>query len=406
MGTRGERGQTLVIVALGMIAFFGFLGLSLDGASAYLAQQTLQQDADLAAITSTWAYYHATFQETDTYGTVAGGQSAAQAAVTASLSANHYSGNPVTVTYINASGTDAGATPQPWEIRGVQVRLSKVLPTQILQSVGIGNPTVVAVARAQFGPNTGAQNEAPLLVQNWNPAQVLPRVTPYGAGGCSGSQGDGVRYPMSTDCRPSTGGGWTAGQLLSLEPAWGGGAHPELGAWATAPKSTFFLLHEPATSQLASDTPSQGVVTTGLPEFLPTCAPGCAGATQVFADTTSPATDPVVGGINARITAAAAGGSKWAAQSCAQPHDPTNPLTPDNPRLMRLPVTYNTASGSGTPPGFYVSETLMFCADSVPQGGGSYAISGYLEEMPTNQPTVLRAGDTYFGRDVVVKLLS
>src|SRR5437763_968110 len=80
-GRGGARGQALVIVALGMVAFFGFLGLALDGASAYLAQQNLQKDADLAAISGTWAYYHNAYQESDTYGAVVSGMAAANQVV-------------------------------------------------------------------------------------------------------------------------------------------------------------------------------------------------------------------------------------------------------------------------------------------------------------------------------------
>ena len=420
-GRREQRGQTLVIVALGMVAFFGFLGLALDGASAYLAQQDLQRDADLAAISGTWAYYHDAYQQSDTYGSVVSGMAAANQAVDTSLAANGYSGAPRTVTAINAAGTEVDTSgcptpgptcPQDGEVRGVRVHLSKVLPTQILQSVGVGNPTIAATAGAELGPNTGARHEVPLLVQNFNAAQSLPRVTAYGPGGCDPAPGDGVRYPLGPGCRPSTRGTWPDGQLLSLEPAWGGGAHPELGAWAAAPKTSFFLLHDPATTEAPANSPSQGVITSGLDEFLPTCAPGCAGAAPVFADINAPGSDAAVeAGISARIATAAQAGGKWEFQKCAQPHDPANPLTPDNPRLLRLPVTYNTGSGNSTSdPGvvgaFFVSETLMFCVDSVPTGGGSYALSGYLVEVPSSEPTVLRPGDVYFGRDVVVKLVS
>ena len=415
-------------MALGMVAFFGFLGLVLDGAGAYLEQQNLQKAADLAAMSGTWAFYHATYKESDTYGTPNAGMQAATAAIRTTLNSNGYASVTPTTTFIDATGADlpggclpggtcttpcppAGASPpcpQPWEVRGVHLVLSVVRPNRILQAVGVGDPTIGAAATAELAPNTGAQHEAPLLLQNYtSPAINLPRVSGYPT--CAPNPADGVRYSMTTDCRPSTRRPWPA-QPLTLEPGWDSPGQPVLSPpFDTAPVTNFLLLHDPATQQPPAYPAKQQTVEFGLAEFLPTCpanVAGCAGGTQVYADTTFPlATDPVPAGMQNRVNKAGIG-SQWAGQACSDPHNATTPLTPDNPRLIRLPVTY--AAGPNGGGGFYVSETVMFCVQSVPVDGGtgSYAVSGYLVEEPSADPTVLSKADPYFGRDVVVKLLS
>ncbi|HEV1998169.1 MAG TPA: Tad domain-containing protein, partial [Candidatus Dormibacteraeota bacterium] len=221
-----------MIVGLGMVAFLGFLGLALDGASAYLEQQNLQKAADLAALSATWGYYHASYQEQDGYGSPYNGIQAAGKARDATLGANRYAGVTQTTAYIDASGGDipgadacqadgTNCPTQPWLVRGVRVHLSKVLPTQVLQAIGVGSSTITADARAELGPNTGARQEAPLLLQNCNAIFNLPRVNPYAPGPCASPPGscaanpaDGFRYPMSTDCRPSTRRSWSLGQPI------------------------------------------------------------------------------------------------------------------------------------------------------------------------------------------------
>ncbi|MEA2682177.1 MAG: hypothetical protein QOK05_505 [Chloroflexota bacterium] len=402
MSSRSARGgQAIVLVAIGMAAFLGFLGLVLDGGRAYLEQRSLQRSADLAALSGAWAYYHSNYQGDNGFGVaVATGETAARDAVDATLRANAYpaDASPPAVTFADVADAPVLAATGPG-VRRVRVQLQRVLPNQLLGALGAGNPTISAQATAMIGPNTGALHETPLLLQNFTDAgHNVPRQ--YAS--CAQAPGDGVRYPLvPTDCRPTTGGPWP--QHLNLEPVWNttdpGGA----------PVAYFYLLHDPP-NQPAGATAVAASVSNGLPSFLPTCpaAPApCDDATHlVFADTSPPAVDPVLSGIAGRLSAAT-GDPRWSAQKCAVPDDPSTPLTADNPRLIRLPVSYAAAqpAGSGTQ-AFKVSETLVFCIDVVvPGAGGDYAISGQMVERPSTDSTFLSPGDPYFGRDVVIRLI-
>ena len=55
---RRERGQILVIFALGLIVIIGMVGLVLDGGSAFAMRRTEQNAADFAAVAGANAYLH------------------------------------------------------------------------------------------------------------------------------------------------------------------------------------------------------------------------------------------------------------------------------------------------------------------------------------------------------------
>ena len=412
-----------MVVALGMGVFLAFLGLTLDGGRAYLEQGNLQRAADLGALSAGWSYYHANYQDSDAMPTVtASTLGAVDAVVSTVLGANGYPGATLTrgpegaacpaqsgttracVTFTDASG---GALPNqcnptcpgPTEVRGVGVRLTQVIPTQLFSALGGGGTTVAAASTAVLGSNTGARFEAPLLLQNYVAAgNALPRVNPYPAP-CP-VLGDGATYPLSPDCRPSTGAPWPA-QPFNLVPTWEAAPPAGSGVFATAPKATFSLLHDDPSS--AASPALVSTVQAGIPTVVMTClsAP-CPAAAHYFTDTAAPAApDPVWSGLNGRISDATA--VRWAGQACAAPLDPVHPLAPDNPRLLRLPVTYTAPSGGQA----YISETVMFCLDSFAGAStaSNYTISGYLVETASAAPTVLAAGSAYFGRDVTVNLV-
>ena len=412
----GRRGQVIVLLAIGIAVFLGFLGLVLDGGSAYLQQRNLQRGADLAALSGTWGYYNANYRGSDNYNNVAAALAAARSAVTNTLRSNGLGAATATVTFNSAAGAGVdtsgcqGATPTcppGWEIRGVTVGLAQVLGNQLVQAVGAGQPTITATAAAQVSTNTGALAEAPLLLQNYTDvSSAVPRIGGYPA--CANGT-DGLRYPMSpTDCRPSTRAPWPA-QALNLEPRWQAPFAPAAPPFNTAPLTRFYLLNEPSGSATpASAAAEQLAVSGGLSELVGTCRPGCpggdAGSAVRYAMTTPPSPDPVFPGAGDRVSRS---GTGWAGQSCANPLNRASPLTPDNPRLMRLPITYAAMPGPSGVAGvgaFRVSETLMFCLESVQGSPGSYALSGYIVEEPSNASTLLDSGNPYFGRDVVVRL--
>jgi hypothetical protein len=140
------------------------------------------------------------------------------------------------------------------------------------------------------------------------------------------------------------------------------------------------------------------------------------------APTSSVDDDYVYTGLSRRVSAAMA--DHWASQDCSQPDgNPAAgvaPLSPDNPRLLRLPITYH---GSGDPapvPGQHnvgrakIDETVAFCVQylspSDPPGpprspaDGSYVITGWL--VPVSPAGGGGAtGDGFIGQDVEVTLV-
>jgi hypothetical protein len=380
-----------------MATFLAFLGLVLDGGSAYLDQLQLQRDADSAAVSAAWAFYHSNYQDTDNFPVpVPTGLAAANAAATRTLQLNGYpaEADPAVVSATDIDGNPAG--PGPTGVRGVRVQLAHTLRNNLLGAVGVGNPRIVATATAVISGNTGARHEAPLLVQNYSsPAVNLPRFAGYPA--CPQAPADGQRYSLAPDCRPSN--AQPRPQPFSLQPAW-------TAVVAATPYALVYLLHEHNADGSDGGAPDATGVKNGLSSFVPTCPANvaCDPTLTVFADTGPPTPpDPVFAGMTSRLTAATSGA--WAGQSCAAPADPAKPLAADNPRLFRVPVAFQPPAGP-SPSTFKVSETVVFCLDSIPTSGSDYALSGFLIEMPTSEPTGPSRGDPYFGRDVAVKLIN
>ncbi|HKW70144.1 MAG TPA: pilus assembly protein TadG-related protein, partial [Candidatus Dormibacteraeota bacterium] len=53
---RAQRGQAIVLVALILVALFGFLGLALDGGRGYLDRRSMQASVDAAALAAAYNY--------------------------------------------------------------------------------------------------------------------------------------------------------------------------------------------------------------------------------------------------------------------------------------------------------------------------------------------------------------
>lgn len=106
-GAHRERGQILVIFALGLVVMIGMVGLVLDGGSVFAQRRSEQNAADLAALAGANAYLN-------TPGTVATRTAAAQAAALASASSNGYTDgvngvevDPPTVTLLQSGASVA-----------------------------------------------------------------------------------------------------------------------------------------------------------------------------------------------------------------------------------------------------------------------------------------------------------
>src|SRR5712664_1277973 len=57
---RGQRGQAIVLVALILVALFGFLGLAMDGGRGYLDRRGMQAAVDAAALAAAYDYMNNT----------------------------------------------------------------------------------------------------------------------------------------------------------------------------------------------------------------------------------------------------------------------------------------------------------------------------------------------------------
>jgi Flp pilus assembly protein TadG len=128
-GAPRERGQILVIFALGLVVMIGMVGLVLDGGSAFAQRRNQQNAVDLAALAGANAYLN-------TPGTIATRTAAAQAAALASASSNGYTdgvngvevdtpavtllqsgaaiGISITATHVNSFARVLGAT--EWDV--------------------------------------------------------------------------------------------------------------------------------------------------------------------------------------------------------------------------------------------------------------------------------------------------
>ena len=59
-GLRAQKGQAIVLVALILVALFGFLGLAVDGGRGYLDRRGMQGAVDAAALAAAYNYMNST----------------------------------------------------------------------------------------------------------------------------------------------------------------------------------------------------------------------------------------------------------------------------------------------------------------------------------------------------------
>jgi Flp pilus assembly protein TadG len=427
---RHQAAQTAVIVALGLTVFAGFLALALEGGRIYLERRRLQNAADSAAMSGAWAFYSSNYAGSVNYNypkPVSLGIAAASDRITKVISANGLAGASTTINFVDAgqavldtSGCPLAPCPAAYQVRGVKVVVTEVaFGTQAAGGLGITNVNVSASATAVMGPPTGAVHEAPMaLMNNLSATRDLPRVSGYtGQGGscptnpAAGSAG--ANYAPPTDCRPKLG-------PVVLAPNYGA---PPAGAspFDVAPVITFLVLHDVPTC-ITPCTANATTIQSGESAVMLTCPLICPAMPDptytYYAELTrgSPYdSDGVFAGMNARIAAAQVSNP---GQDCRNPTT-TPVLTSDNPRLMRLPVDYQT-----TPPDLganngrlQVSETVMFCVQDATGPASSlapalnsplvgYAITGYIVSLPSKDATVLTQQDQYLGQDTVVRLVN
>ena len=192
------------------------------------------------------------------------------------------------------------------------------------------------------------------------------------------------------------------------------------GAFATAPQTNFYVLHDKPDDPATSAAATMNTAKFGESALIATC-PAASLASPCGAPQYYMALDHTIGGIaivdglNSRISKA--GGAPWTNQDCSRPQGGAGvpPLTPDNPRLVRVPIAYATPApfapgvGQGR-----VSETLMFCLQytvplttmiPTPTAGGDYFVPGYFVNEADLSATSAATPGRYFGQDVLVRLI-
>ena len=156
--TTRERGQILVLVALGLIAMISMVGLVLDAGSAFAQRRAQQNGADLAAIAGANAYMNAP-------GGVAAKTVAATDAAQASAAQNNLqSGTSGTVVGVTLALLSSGAQ--------VKVDISKPHRNNFARVVGMNSWDVSVTATAIAGTIDTAVGAAPWLmsIDAFNPS--------------------------------------------------------------------------------------------------------------------------------------------------------------------------------------------------------------------------------------------
>jgi hypothetical protein len=154
---RDDRGQVLVIVALGMVAIIAMVGLIIDGGFAWAHQRNTQNGADAVAKAGTVVIQHylAGDDPEPTDWKVACAVEATATANRVHVEAAVYTdevGQPLSpsVTVGACGGTDPG-TAIPADAQGVNARTSETFQTFLMPVIGFDDLTATASATAVVG---------------------------------------------------------------------------------------------------------------------------------------------------------------------------------------------------------------------------------------------------------------
>lgn len=167
-----ERGQALIMIALGVVALFGFTALAIDGSRVFSDRRHAQNAADTAALAAALARVRAIGSNLDAAGNPI--QSAIDAATVAAgldrAASNGYTNDAdstVEVHMCNETGLNpacegllGGANPSEY----IQVKIVSTIPTTFARIIGRTQVTSVltAIARAKSGLPTPLFNGAAL----------------------------------------------------------------------------------------------------------------------------------------------------------------------------------------------------------------------------------------------------
>ena len=153
---RAERGQVLVIVAMGMVAIVAMVGLIIDGGYAWTRQRDTQNGADAVAKAGTIVvqYYIAGDTPAPNDYDVACAAEAAAASNGVVIEAAEYTdfqGEPLTPAVAVGTCTVDLGTAIPTGAQGVKARTSETFETFLMPVIGVPQLTTIADAIAVVG---------------------------------------------------------------------------------------------------------------------------------------------------------------------------------------------------------------------------------------------------------------
>jgi len=178
---RAERGQVLVIVAMGMVAIVAMVGLVIDGGYAWTRQRDTQNGADAVSKAGTIVIQHLLAGDTPTpddydVACAADAAAASNGVVIEAAEYTDFQGDPLvpamavgTCTVDTGIGIPAGA-------QGVKARTSETFETFLMPVIGVPQLTTIADAIAVVGALDAIGGALPVTFPETS--QVCDRINP------------------------------------------------------------------------------------------------------------------------------------------------------------------------------------------------------------------------------------
>ncbi len=177
---RAERGQVLVIVAMGMVAIVAMVGLVIDGGYAWTRQRDTQNGADAVAKAGTIVVQHyiaGDSPEPTDYDVACAVQAAAASNGVVIEAAEYidFQGDPL-VPPVAVGPCSGVGVPIPTGAQGVKARTSETFDTFLMPVIGVPQLTAVADAIAVVGALDAIGGALPVTFPETS--QVCDRINP------------------------------------------------------------------------------------------------------------------------------------------------------------------------------------------------------------------------------------
>jgi hypothetical protein len=202
-----EDGQSLVFIALAVVALIGMAALALDGGYAFAQRRRVQNAADLAALAGARA--------------IGMGKSAAEVNQQVNYYAQANGASTFSYYYVDAQGNSVGSLVSA---RGVHVDAQSTFNTFFAGIFNIRQMTAVAPSQARLYGIGGMGNLLPMLVHEstfqYNQVYELWDDNPEAPGGFGWADWDnwGGASELANDiANPSNSGEWNIGDLVPPE---------------------------------------------------------------------------------------------------------------------------------------------------------------------------------------------